>query len=398
MNITIAGGGSTAHALIPFLAGAGHTVRLLTRRPSDWARLVAVQHRTVSGDILQTYVGHLTLASNRPEDVVPGADIVILCMPVSHYWATLNSIAPHIRDPENTYVGTIYGQGGFNWMVNAVQRRHSLPRLRYFTIGLVPWICRTLTYGQIGITYGPKAVNVAAVFPSGDFAFLDRTFFSDLCVRWFNKGAFCQSANFISLTMSVDNQIIHPTRCYGLFLEYGGKWPTESHVPFFYRDYDELSASLLREVDDEYSRIRNALRVKYPDRDFGYMLDYLALERLSYQSHNDDIKESFISSKTLGAIRTPVIQTATGEWGIDTDCRFFTDDIHYGLCIAKWLAEKLDIHLPRIDSIIQWAQQLRGERLVANHRLITNGREECVGHRVGVPSAYGLNSVDEIID
>ena len=35
--VTIAGGGASAHVLIPLLSGAGHTVQLLTRRPADWS-------------------------------------------------------------------------------------------------------------------------------------------------------------------------------------------------------------------------------------------------------------------------------------------------------------------------------------------------------------------------
>ena len=38
------------------------------------------------------------------------------------------------------------------------------------------------------------------------------------------------------------------------------------------------------------------------------MLDYLGLERLSYRSENTDIRESFVTSKTLGAIKPPVKQ------------------------------------------------------------------------------------------
>jgi len=35
--VTIVGGGSSAHILIPFLSGAGFTVNILTRRPEEWS-------------------------------------------------------------------------------------------------------------------------------------------------------------------------------------------------------------------------------------------------------------------------------------------------------------------------------------------------------------------------
>ena len=78
-------------------------------------------------------------------------------------------------------------------------------------------------------------------------------------------------------------------------------------------------------------------------------LDYLALERLSYQSENSDIRDSFATSATLGAIKPPTLQQEDGNWAIDTNHRFFTDDIGYGLCITKWVADQLGLTVPTID-------------------------------------------------
>ena len=90
--------------------------------------------------------------------------------------------------------------------------------------------------------------------------------------------------NFLSLTLSVDNQIIHTSRCLGLYKVYGKTWASESDVPWFYRDYDDLSAQLLSDLDNDYTKIRNAIKTMFPNRNFKHMLDYLALERFSYQS------------------------------------------------------------------------------------------------------------------
>lgn len=88
----------------------------------------------------------------------------MLCMPVHQYRDALNRLAPHInRSKKDVFVGTVYGQAGFNWMVHEVERNHNLTNVVTFAIGLIPWICRTIKYGELGANYGTKAVNVVAV-------------------------------------------------------------------------------------------------------------------------------------------------------------------------------------------------------------------------------------------
>ncbi len=127
------------------------------------------------------------------------------------------------------------------------------------------------------------------------------------------------------------------------------------------------------------------------------MLDYLALERLSYQSENTDIRESFTTSKTLGAIKPPTRQLPDGAWVIDTDHRFFTDDISYGVCIAKWMAQELGLSVPTMDAIIEWVQDLREERYIEAGRLLVDEESLAGRFRSGIPTVYGIETIDEVV-
>jgi len=88
----------------------------------------------------------------------------------------------------------------------------------------------------------------------------------------------------------------------------------------------------------------------------------------------------------------------SGEWTIDKDHRFFTDDIHYGLCIAKWIADQLSLDVPTIDSIINWAQQLRNEKIIDGDKLLLDSESLTSGFMSGIPPMYELNSIDDILD
>ena len=128
------------------------------------------------------------------------------------------------------------------------------------------------------------------------------------------------------------------------------------------------------------------------------MLDYLALERLSYQSKNTDIRESFTSSKTLGAIKPLVRQVENGDWVIDTEHRFFTDDVSYGVCIAKWMAQEMDLEVPAMDEIIEWVQGIREERYLRNGRLLEDSPSLRNDLASGIPPVYGIDSIEGVVD
>lgn len=64
--------------------------------------------------------GDINALSDDYKDVIPDADVIFLCMPVHQYRNALKKLAPFInRSKKEVFVGTIYGQAGFNWMVSA---------------------------------------------------------------------------------------------------------------------------------------------------------------------------------------------------------------------------------------------------------------------------------------
>ena len=151
----------------------------MTRRPEAWSRVVTCELQRPSkkkemgrygnvshpsAEVLQTVKGTINMISSDPVEVIPEADVIVLCMPVHQYRDALKHLAPCInRTKKEVFVGTVYGQAGFNWMMHEVERMYRLENVCAFAIGLIPWICRTVEYGKLGSNYGTKAVNVAAV-------------------------------------------------------------------------------------------------------------------------------------------------------------------------------------------------------------------------------------------
>lgn len=384
-NIALVGGGNSTHVLIPFITSVNkRKISLLTSKPSSWSRNISSEWQRADGTVLHQFHGVLDVASSDAREIIPDADMIILCMPVHNYNEALDHIAPFINRSKKVLLATIYGQGGFNWMVDRIRRAHGLDRITACAVGLIPWIARTKIYGSVGITYGPKAVNVVT-FDSRDAFEENAEFLDDLCFSHFRKGKFRCAENFLSLTLSVDNQIIHPSRLYGLYRSHGGTWRRKEDIPLFYRDYDDLSAELLQRLDDDYTRIRTRIRAEFPQQNFDYMLNYLDLERLSYQSYSENIKDSFVHSETLGTIQTPVIQSGS-NYVFDKNHRFFHDDIYCGLAIAKWFAERFELRVESIDEILRWAETILEDRI-----LTANGMLNRSNGRIRTPDFYDLH-------
>lgn len=376
----------------------GHTVNLLTRRPDDWKYTVqcdTTDGRT--GKVTGSHSGKINIKSDDPSKVVPDASVIILCLPVHQYRPMLDQIAPYVNKNRETFIGTVFGQAGFDWMVeSSIIKGQGCTKVVTFAIGSIPWICRTLKYGEKGINYGAKQQNIVAVSPPDKFEKLNHILLQDISLRPLGLGHFDQACSFLDLTLSVDNQIIHPARCYGLWKASGGVWETASKVPYFYRDFDKASADILELLDADYEKIRQAIRQKFPEKDFKYMLGYSDLEKLNHKSDHVDILASLKDSTQLASIKTPAVQGEDGRYYLDTNFRFFKDDIPYGLLIAKSLAEMLHVETDFIDEVIGWAQGLRGEKFIVDGKI---NMDFCLSDKYlcGIPAVYGYTTVEDLV-
>ena len=399
-KLVVCGGGNSSHVLIPFLNKSIFDVYVYTSRPQDWSDVITLEWQDASGRVLDTCKGSIVLASSNPSELFGDADYVVFCMPVHKYRIALHTIAPYLNRNKEVVLCTLYSQGGWNWMVDEIKNQFGLQNIITFAFGLIPWICRIKEYGHIGVVYGiSKVANFAAVSPNGYFEQISEELIAPICNNEIVHERVEQSPNFLSLTLSADNQIIHTSRCLGLYKTYGKEWNTREEVPWFYKDYDDLSADLLRLLDLEYTSIRNRFKLEYPEKDFSYMRDYMELERFGYNSEITDIKASFSEFQTLDSIATPVVQNENGKWQIDQNHRFFLDDVFYGICISKWMAEQFDIQTPIIDEILLWAQEMRGEQIIdSNCRLQLDSPIFQQPFKTGIPTIYHFNRIEDCVD
>lgn len=71
--------------------------------------------------------------------------------------------------------------------------------------------------------------------------------------------------------------------------------------------------------------------------------------------------------------------------------RFVQDDIKYGLCIIKDIAEKVDVQTPFTDKILKWHQKFMGEEFIVGDSL--SGKDV---KNSGALRNYGVEKADDL--
>jgi len=101
--------------------------------------------------------------SKHPQEVSKNTKIFIVCGPAQIHIPILQKIAPFVE--QNAFVGTIFGQGGFDMMANYVfGKKIKTHNITLFGLQNVPSICKINSYGKKISIIGPKKFLYTKLF------------------------------------------------------------------------------------------------------------------------------------------------------------------------------------------------------------------------------------------
>lgn len=327
-KVCICGGGNLGHVVTGFLAARGDSeVSLLTRHPERWQHQLAIS--TPEGKVLQ---GSIHQISSDPAEVIPVADIVLLCLPGFSIREELLKIRPFLQ-PE-TAVGTIVSSTGF--FFEAMEHLPATTPL--FGFQRVPFIARTTAYGRSAALLGYKPMLHVAIEQTTEKEAL-RTLIEHLFAT---PTVLLQSYYEVSLTNS--NPILHPSRLYTMWKDWheGVVYPEQS---LFYEQWTNEASQLLIEMDREFFSLLSVLPVGKGS--IPTILDY-------YESTDAaSLTRKLQSIEAFKGILSPMRQVE-GGYVPDFASRYFTEDFPYGLRIIQQQARKHHIQTPVIDQVLAW--------------------------------------------
>ena len=152
MNICICGGGNLGHVITGYLAHKGYEMSLLTRHPERWSPILHIH--TPEGNTLE---GAIVRCSADSTDVIPSADLVLLCLPGYGIPNTLQAIRPYLKP--DTPVGSVVSSTGFFF-----EALELLPETTpLFGFQRVPFIARVEEYGKSAHLLGYKSSLSVAI-------------------------------------------------------------------------------------------------------------------------------------------------------------------------------------------------------------------------------------------
>lgn len=331
MNICICGGGNLGHVLLGVLAVQHqHQISLLTNHPQQWTDTV-----TVSDPDGKLYIGHIAQITNRAEDVVPQANIVLLCLPGFAICEVLEKIRPYLSP--STAVGSIVSSTGFFFEAQRLLS-HQQP---LFGFQRVPFISRITEYGRSAELKGYKSLLNIAVEQTAD-----KEAFRLIIEQLFHTPTqLLQSHYEASLTNS--NPLLHPSRLYTLWKDWHEGFVYDKN-PYFYTDWTVEAAQLYIDMDVEFHTLLRALPVRP-----GVIPDVLTY----YESH--DAASLAHKLRTIPAFQGILSPMKEVEGGFipDFSSRYFTEDFPFGLRFIIEAAQEKGIQTPKMKEVYAWGMK-----------------------------------------
>eukprot|EP00501_MAST-03F_sp_TOSAG23-6_P001708 GSMAST32.ASY1.ANO1.1781.1 assembled CDS len=398
-TVCICGGGNGAHTAAGYLGSKPNIrVRILTRRPREWNKTIDVHTKGSSWESRGIITGKIEAVSSDPYDVVPGADLLLVAAPANVHPILLKRVAPFAKN--GVQVASLYCQGGFDW---AVQEAFATFESKIsITWGLqnIPWICnlfdKKANYGKRVTIIGPKANLWVAAYPVERAADAAAVAFKLFDIPTYTL------PNFLTLTLSPSNQIIHPPRYYSIFRDWDGKKDYDIEEirakggMTLYADMDEFGAEQMQALDTELQTIKHALLSRFPTLDLSPVLPLGARVVKQYGkdvSDRSSLRQIFRSNRGYAGCATPMVKLPGNRVKPLVECRLFWEDIPYGLVVLKSLAQMMNVPTPSIDFYICWYQQFMHKEFVGGGCTLNTA----ILSETGAPERYNMTTIEEVV-
>lgn len=328
MKVCICGGGNIGHVIAGFVsAQKKHEVCILTQHPEKWSRDIIIE-----APERKIFVGHLSSASSDVQQMVSGADILLLCLPGYAIRETLLRVKDYL--PSQTAVGSVVSSTGFFFDALEV-----LPvNQPLFGFQRVPFISRIVEYGHSARLMGYKD-SLSMAVEHVERPEILRDVLADML-----QTPILLLNSYYEASLSNSNPLLHPSRLYSLWKDWK-EGDVFSRVPLFYEEWTEEAAQLYIQMDNELQTLLEQLPVRKGS--IATVLDY-------YESVDAcSLSQKLRNIEAFKGILAPV-KEVEGGYMPDFHSRYFTEDFPYGLQIVQRLTHQHGVNSPVIDQVLQW--------------------------------------------
>ena len=326
MKICICGGGNLGHVCAGFLSDRGHQVSILTTQPERWNSELKI----VAPD--KIFTGKLTLVTSKPKEVIPQAELILICLPGFAIHKELEVIKPYLSI--SAIVGSVVSSTGFFFEAFEVLP----PNIPLFGFQRVPFISRIIEYGKEAELKGYKDTLHVAIEHT-----TDKEPIREELEKIFEKSVSIAD-NFYEVSLSNSNPLLHPARLYTMWKD----WQPEiiyPKNPQFYAEWTIEASALLIQMDNEFQQLLKALGLK--PGCIPTILDY-------YESTDEiTLTQKLHNIRAFQGILSPM-KEVEGGFIPDFSSRYFAEDFPYGMRFIVETAHKHHAQIPIIEKVYEW--------------------------------------------
>lgn len=368
MNICILGGGNIGTLIIGDIGVRKDiSVRLLTSRPDEWNHIIDV----CDNDGAIKHSGKLDVISSNPEDVISDADIIISTLPSHMFPEAAKRIKPFVK--VGAWIGMMPGTGGSEFYCNELIEMGCT----MFGFQRVYGICRIKEYGKSVYELSKKKELYIAAIPNqntGEVCKVMEHLFNVKCNPL---------ANYLDITLTPSNSLLHTTRLYELFQNYKEGVYFDKIINF-YTEWTDESSRLFIDCDEE---VQTLCRVMDG-------IDLAGVQSVTEYFDAETAQQMTTKIRNIVAlknIQTPMVITENG-YIPDFKSRYFLEDFPFGLCIIKSFCEIVKHKTPSIDKILMWFEKIFGVEYYVDGRF--EGKDL---KSLPLPGNFGVSSVEDVI-
>lgn len=365
-KITIVGAGNIGIACAVDLSkSTDNVVTVYTHKANKFGSCL----KKIDMDTNEVVTSDSVFITDNKEKAFSNCDIVIVTLPSFLIENFVNDIINY--NPKIIYY--VPGYGGKELYSKILSEKGII------IAGLerVPYIARLQTFNEV---YASKKTSLAcATLNSKDTEFacaLLEKLFDIPCIR---------IQSYLTVSFTPSNPILHTSRLFSMFENCNFETTLQKQIKF-YAEWNDYSSENLICMDKELDNI--VAKVE------GVNVSQYKSICTHYESFDiESMTKKITSIKAFQNILSPLIETDTGDYKIDSKSRYFEEDFLYGLLILKSFAEILAVDTPYMNKVLIWYGNLIGLKILDdNMNLILDNLKE-----YPILNNFGICTIQDII-
>lgn len=360
-KICIIGAGNVGVALGVDIATRTHKDVVFQTSKSDFLNKKFIKYDPETRDILNAEIASF----NSYEKSLENADVVICTVPSFLIKNILNIVSKY--SPKILFF--VPGYGGKEFYCKDLVKKGCI----IAGLSRSPYVARLKTSNYV-IASKKKNISVAVLKGNCDVSKLITKFTGIPCN---------QLKNYLTVSFTPSNPILHTARLYSMFKDYKLQTPFSRMIKF-YAEWNNFSSEILLNMDDEVLKICKELDTF----DFS---EYVSLQKYYEAENVKKMTTKILSIKSWKNLDSPM-KEIDGNYYIDNTSRYFCEDFPFGLCILRGFAEIARVETSCMDKVLKWFEKVFGmEYFDSNGKF--SGSDLI---NTGIPQNFGIKTKKDI--